>query len=321
MTEEEISQSLHDQLTRERRTFSHGRYFLLLAIVAIGAIVYLGWRRRQPPSPAAAANPMAVVVALTDPGAKPANPEPPAPENLLGDLLLLPPALPPTPTSPAPPATEDFGAAAAEAAAWEEAINGKKVAPPSQKATDEVLLTLPETPAPTTPESTAPLDNLTGMLPPSALTFLPQPRPPLAAPLTPAPTPSGIKHRIQPGDSLPTLAKKYYGADAVADILRIRDANPQLQRGGFQVGAELFIPAGENLRGKNEISGVPPADLTPAAPPDNYTVRAGDTLSKIAAEIYGNPARWRELYAANQDRLARPDALKIGLVLRLPAAP
>lgn len=50
-----------------------------------------------------------------------------------------------------------------------------------------------------------------------------------------------------------------------------------------------------------------------------YTVQPGDTLSKIAAEQLGDPAKWRLLVELN--RLANPNRLKVGQVLQLPPPP
>lgn len=48
-----------------------------------------------------------------------------------------------------------------------------------------------------------------------------------------------------------------------------------------------------------------------------YTTRAGDTLMKIAFENYGNLYKWREIYEANRDRIADPNALSPGIELKL----
>ena len=48
-----------------------------------------------------------------------------------------------------------------------------------------------------------------------------------------------------------------------------------------------------------------------------WTVRRGETLSSIAAAVYRDPGRWRELAAANA--LADPRALTPGTALVVPA--
>ncbi len=52
--------------------------------------------------------------------------------------------------------------------------------------------------------------------------------------------------------------------------------------------------------------------------PTTYTVQAGDTLSNISRKVYGTKNRWREIYRANRDRMATPESLKPGQVLRIP---
>lgn len=52
--------------------------------------------------------------------------------------------------------------------------------------------------------------------------------------------------------------------------------------------------------------------------PEQYTVVAGDTLSRIARKVYGDGARWQAIFEANRDVLPRPDALRPGQVLRIP---
>jgi nucleoid-associated protein YgaU len=49
-----------------------------------------------------------------------------------------------------------------------------------------------------------------------------------------------------------------------------------------------------------------------------YTVQAGDTLGKIAQEMYGDGSRWTEIYEANKDQIADPNVIEIGQVLQIP---
>ena len=50
-----------------------------------------------------------------------------------------------------------------------------------------------------------------------------------------------------------------------------------------------------------------------------YTVKSGDTLSKIAKEHLGNANAYMKIYEANRDQLSNPDVIKPGQVLKLPA--
>jgi nucleoid-associated protein YgaU len=49
-----------------------------------------------------------------------------------------------------------------------------------------------------------------------------------------------------------------------------------------------------------------------------HTVRAGDTLAAIADRFYGDPAKFRIIFAANRDLLDDPDVIVPGQELRIP---
>lgn len=51
-----------------------------------------------------------------------------------------------------------------------------------------------------------------------------------------------------------------------------------------------------------------------------YTVKAGDTLSKIAKEHYGDANKYQGIFEANKPMLTHPDKIYPGQVLRIPAA-
>lgn len=57
-----------------------------------------------------------------------------------------------------------------------------------------------------------------------------------------------------------------------------------------------------------------------ASAPQTYTVKPGDSLSKIAKEHLGNGNLYMEIFNANKDVLTDPDKLKPGMVLKLPVA-
>jgi hypothetical protein len=49
---------------------------------------------------------------------------------------------------------------------------------------------------------------------------------------------------------------------------------------------------------------------------ETYTVKSGDSLSKIASHYEG--VSWREIFEANRDQLDDPDVIQPGQVLRIP---
>jgi nucleoid-associated protein YgaU len=51
-----------------------------------------------------------------------------------------------------------------------------------------------------------------------------------------------------------------------------------------------------------------------------YTVKKGDSLSKIAKREYGDPQQWHRIYDANRDTISDPNLIQPGQVLHLPDA-
>jgi nucleoid-associated protein YgaU len=49
-----------------------------------------------------------------------------------------------------------------------------------------------------------------------------------------------------------------------------------------------------------------------------YTVKKGDTLSKVSKEFYGDPNRYNAIFEANRPMLEDPDKIYPGQVLRIP---
>lgn len=51
----------------------------------------------------------------------------------------------------------------------------------------------------------------------------------------------------------------------------------------------------------------------------SYTVKSGDTLSKIAKEFYGDANAYNRIFDANRDKLKDPNKIDVGQVLNIPA--
>lgn len=69
---------------------------------------------------------------------------------------------------------------------------------------------------------------------------------------------------------------------------------------------------------KNEI--VADIQAKGGAAEQTYTVKAGDTLSKIAKDHLGDANAYHAIFEANRDQLSDPDKIKPGQVLKLPQA-
>lgn len=93
--------------------------------------------------------------------------------------------------------------------------------------------------------------------------------------------------------------------------------------------APAAAPSTTPATGAAASSSPPPADATPTglpppppAPPparvSTYTVQPGDTLSTIAAKVYGDRTAWRRIYEANRAAIPDPHRLRAGVTLTIP---
>lgn len=63
-------------------------------------------------------------------------------------------------------------------------------------------------------------------------------------------------------------------------------------------------------------------ETKPHSPPlveyQTYVVKAGDSLSAIAARLLGDPMRWKEIFNINPD-ITDPNVIRIGQSIKIPA--
>lgn len=50
----------------------------------------------------------------------------------------------------------------------------------------------------------------------------------------------------------------------------------------------------------------------------SYTVKSGDSLSKIAKEVYGDASEWKKIHEANKAKIPNPDLIQPGQELQIP---
>jgi len=74
-----------------------------------------------------------------------------------------------------------------------------------------------------------------------------------------------------------------------------------------------------DINGEITVVPQPAAVGTSGAGGRSYTVKPGDTLSKIAKEHLGDANAYMKIFNANKDQLSDPDKIKPGQVLKLPA--
>ena len=142
---------------------------------------------------------------------------------------------------------------------------------------------------------------------------------------TAAATNSGPEtYTVVAGDNLTRIAARFMGSGDRWDELLEANADQLSRPEQLRAGMELRIPgrgsadAPAAASGDRGTASPPPAAPTASAGPRTYTVRAGDNLTRIAAQALGSGGRWDEIFEANRDQLDSPNALVEGQVLRLP---
>lgn len=85
-----------------------------------------------------------------------------------------------------------------------------------------------------------------------------------------------------------------------------------------QEDAEKIALAAGNVEGVHVVDNqIVVNEPTPEA--TYHEVKKGDTLSKIAKEVYGDPMKYPVIFEANKPMLKDPDLIYPGQVLRIPA--
>ncbi len=139
-------------------------------------------------------------------------------------------------------------------------------------------------------------------------------------------------YTIRAGEtSFEAISRRIFGTSKHA--LAIARANPLTSPDKLRAGQTLLIPKDpSNIQGRVGTLDIPtptpasnpapsPAPTTAPGTADQartHTVAPGETLSDIAQRYYGTASRWREILEANRDKLARPERVRIGMVLRIP---
>jgi len=159
------------------------------------------------------------------------------------------------------------------------------------------------------PDDTAPLTPITPR----------QDRPtvPTTQPASTVGTPATTEYTIKAGDTGVSIAKDWFGDGNKWTL--ISKANPWVDFNKLQIGQKIKLPP------KNATAAtVAPATPVKSATDSNsgvYVVRSGDTLIKIARDLYNDASKWEAIYAANRKTIGDdPAELQAGMKLTLPSA-
>lgn len=55
-----------------------------------------------------------------------------------------------------------------------------------------------------------------------------------------------------------------------------------------------------------------------ASAPQEYTIKSGDSLSKIAKQFYGDAQKWNKIYEANKDIIKDPNMIHPNQKIKIP---
>jgi nucleoid-associated protein YgaU len=133
-----------------------------------------------------------------------------------------------------------------------------------------------------------------------------------------------VKHKVAAGETLTAIARKHYDGDG--NMWRsIRDANPGKVGSNGEVvqGVVLTIPKRTSEAGDPTVQIVGGNGDGPERPRRQrvrmITVQEGDSLSELASEHLGSAGKWPQIMAVNSDVLEKPEQLRAGMKLRIPA--
>ena len=96
-----------------------------------------------------------------------------------------------------------------------------------------------------------------------------------------------------------------------AEKNQIWDAIKTIPTWQKDVVADIRVTGGPAASGASASAPASPSSKT-------YTVKAGDTLSRIAKEHLGNASEYMKIFNLNKDQLSNPDLIQPGQILRLP---
>ena len=152
----------------------------------------------------------------------------------------------------------------------------------------------------------------------------------------PGPPPVAIQpqptiHYTQPRETLWSLSQRYYGDGKYFGVIAKANPDKLLANGGLRDGVRLEIPNKSLVVPAAGGAAVPPnggAAIVPGngaangvAASRTIKVEAGDTLGTLALKHLGSSRLVNQIIDANKDQIRNANDIKIGMVLKLPAAP
>lgn len=85
----------------------------------------------------------------------------------------------------------------------------------------------------------------------------------------------------------------------------------------YEAVEKAVLMAG-NVKGVNVVLNEIAVDEPPTENIEYYTIKSGDTLSKIAKQYYGNAMDYPKIFEANLEVIKDPDKIFVGQKIRIP---
>lgn len=135
----------------------------------------------------------------------------------------------------------------------------------------------------------------------------PQPQPPTPTPTTPAPA-AATDYVVAKGDTFSGISKKFH-----VSVKTILEANPSVEPTKLKIGQTIHIPAAAAASNSTLVAGAGSAATADSSgATQTYTVKSGDSLTKIASHF---GVRVRALRSANN---LKTDRIVVGQKLKIP---
>jgi nucleoid-associated protein YgaU len=113
---------------------------------------------------------------------------------------------------------------------------------------------------------------------------------------------NGASYTVQPGDTLSGIAQQQLGDATRWPEIFVLNRDVVSDPDKIVPGQVLVLPSGPPMH----------------PPPRLYTVRRGDSLSRIAQAELNDASRWPEIFDLNRQVITDPDRIFPGQILVLP---
>ncbi len=124
--------------------------------------------------------------------------------------------------------------------------------------------------------------------------------------------------RTQPAAATPTVAKSAPKAESPAPAVLAKGSTAEVKARAATPEEKIQTVAKQVPSAPVKTATVSTAPNTDKAGSQQYTVKAGDTLARIAQQYYNAGYKWEKIYHANREQVKNPDYIFVGMKLVIP---